>query len=91
MTSNRLRLKYNRFTPLGCKDIWIRQFEFMAKTKFLYQISAIIEAFLYTPNNKKKHKQMCNEHLFGQWEIKRTTSEISLYYTRFVKERILLK
>ena len=30
--SNNLRLKYQRFTPSGWKDIGIRKFEFVAKT-----------------------------------------------------------
>jgi len=29
-------LKYQRFTPSGCKDIGARKFEFVAKTQFLY-------------------------------------------------------
>ena len=28
-------LKYQRFPPLGCQDIRIRKFEFVAKTQFL--------------------------------------------------------
>jgi len=28
-------LKYQRFTPSGCKDIGIRKFEFVAKNPFL--------------------------------------------------------
>jgi len=28
-------MKYNRFTPSGCKDIRIRKFEFVAKTQFI--------------------------------------------------------
>ena len=31
-----LRLKYKMFTPTGCKDIGIRIFEFVAKTKNLF-------------------------------------------------------
>ena len=34
--SNILNLKYQRITPLGCKDIKIRKFEFVAKTQFLF-------------------------------------------------------
>jgi len=33
--SNILSLKYQRFTPTSCKDIWIRQFEVVAKTQIL--------------------------------------------------------
>ena len=33
--SNSLSLKYQRFTPSGCKDIGIRKFEFVAKTHFI--------------------------------------------------------
>ena len=32
--SNNLSFKYKRFTPLGCKDIDIRKFEFEAKIQF---------------------------------------------------------
>ena len=32
---NDLSLKYHRFAPLGCQDIGIRRFEFVAKTQFL--------------------------------------------------------
>ena len=32
--SNNLNLKYQRFTPSGCKDIGIRKFEFLAQTQF---------------------------------------------------------
>ena len=34
--SNSLSLKYQRFTPSGCKDIGIRKCKFVAKTQFLY-------------------------------------------------------
>jgi len=37
--SKRLRLKYQRFTSSGCKDIGIRKFEFVAKNHFLSTIS----------------------------------------------------
>jgi len=30
-----LDLKYQRFTPSGCKGIGIRKFEFLANTQFL--------------------------------------------------------
>jgi len=39
MTSVRLNgpsLKYQWFPPLGCQDIRIRKFEFVAKTQFLF-------------------------------------------------------
>ena len=32
--SNSLNLKYQRFTPPGCKDIGIKTFELVAKTQF---------------------------------------------------------
>ena len=35
--SNSLSLKYQRFTPSGCKDIGVRKCKFVAKTQFLYQ------------------------------------------------------
>ena len=34
--SNILRLKYQKFTPSGCKDIGIIKYEFVAKSQFLY-------------------------------------------------------
>ena len=33
--SNILSLKYQRFTPSDCKEIWNRTFELVAKTQFL--------------------------------------------------------
>ena len=33
--SNSLSFKYQGFPPLGCQDIRIRKFEFVAKTQFL--------------------------------------------------------
>ena len=35
--SNNISLKYQRFTPSGCKDIRIRKFKFVAKTQFLWE------------------------------------------------------
>jgi len=40
--SNSLSLKYQGFPPLGCQDIRIRKFEFVAKTQFLYFFPAIV-------------------------------------------------
>ena len=34
--SNSLSLKYQRFTPSGCKDIEVRKCDFVAKTQFLW-------------------------------------------------------
>ena len=36
--SSSLSLKYQRFTPSGCKDIGVRKYKFVAKTQFLWQI-----------------------------------------------------
>ena len=33
---NNLSLKYQRFTPSGCKDVGTRKFEFVTKTQILY-------------------------------------------------------
>ena len=33
--SNSLSLKYQNITQSGCKDIWIRNFQFVTKTHFL--------------------------------------------------------
>ena len=35
--SNNQICKYQRVSPSGCKDIGIRNLEFVAKTQFLYQ------------------------------------------------------
>ena len=35
--SKYLSLKYQMFTPSGCKDIEIRKFEFVAKTQLIYK------------------------------------------------------
>ena len=32
---NNQSFRYQVFTPLGLQDIWIRKFEFVAKTQFL--------------------------------------------------------
>ena len=39
--SNSLSLKYQRFTSPGCKDIYIRKAEFVAKTQFLSHESRV--------------------------------------------------
>ena len=44
--SKNLSLKYQRFTPLSCKDIGIRIFEFVAKTQILLFVSGIVVNFL---------------------------------------------
>ena len=35
--SNSLSLKYQKFTESGCKDIEIRNFEFVTKAQFLWK------------------------------------------------------
>ena len=35
LRSNNLSLKYQRFTTSGCKDIGIKQFQFLVKAEFL--------------------------------------------------------
>ena len=35
LRSNSLSLKYQRFTPSGCKDIGVRKCKFVAKPQFL--------------------------------------------------------
>ena len=46
-------LKYQRFTPSGCKYIWITKFEFVAKTQpeFLF-ISSVVKNLLKTEIRK---------------------------------------
>ena len=39
--SNSLSLKYQRFTPLGCKDIGDRKFKFVAKTQFQIDVEIL--------------------------------------------------
>ena len=47
--SNSLSLKYQGFPPLGCQDIRIRKFEFVAKTQFLCsQISSNSSNVVYS-------------------------------------------
>ena len=43
--SSSLCLKYQRFTPSGCKDIGIRTFEFVAKEQFLCEMIQRIPSF----------------------------------------------
>ena len=38
-------MKYLRPTPSGCKDIWIRKFEFVAKTHFLSEVKSKVKAW----------------------------------------------
>ena len=37
-----LSLKYNMFTPSGCKDIGIRKFDCVVKTQFLSLVTAVV-------------------------------------------------
>ena len=39
---NNLSLKYQRYTQTGCKDIGIKQFEFMTKNQLLYKKAPFI-------------------------------------------------
>ena len=39
MSNYKFYLKYQRFTPSGCKDVRIRKFEFVTKTEFITCIS----------------------------------------------------
>ena len=39
--SNKLSLKYKRFTPSGCKDIEMIKSEFAIKTHFLYNAASL--------------------------------------------------
>ena len=45
-------LKYQRFTPSGCRNIGIRQFEFVAKTQFLYMVN--IDSFFLRDRDLNK-------------------------------------
>ena len=43
--SKNISLKYQRFTTLGSKDIWIRKSEFVAKSQFLLKKQTLTEYF----------------------------------------------
>ena len=45
--SNNLILKYQGFTPSGCKDIGLRTFKFVANTQFLYIFMFIDLIYLF--------------------------------------------
>ena len=51
--SNSLSLKYQRFPPLGCQDIRIGKFEFVAKTQFLYCHFRIDPDILFCADNTR--------------------------------------
>ena len=62
--SNSLKLKYQRFTRSGCKDILIRKFKFLEKTQFLHQfqcralehhLDLMFEPFKDNVRNKTKN------------------------------------
>ena len=44
-------MKYQRLTPSGCKDIWIRKHEFVTKTQTQFQILFAV----YNNNEIKKN------------------------------------
>ena len=46
---NNLSLKCQRFSSLDCKDIGIRQFEFVIKTQFLCSEHSLGSVFKETP------------------------------------------
>ena len=50
LSSNKLSLKFQRFTLSGFKDIEIRTFEFVVKTRYLYDYN---EVYLKTSLTKK--------------------------------------
>ena len=57
-------LKYQRFTPSGCRDIVLRNFEFVAKTQFLSpslmlnkRILICYESIIFTAKYSPKQKQ----------------------------------
>ena len=56
--SNNVSLKYQRLTPLGCKDIGFTKTEFVAKTQFLLMFLTVIlylpPLLLYNPPPGKK-------------------------------------
>ena len=52
--SNNVSLKYQRFEPSGCKDIGFENFEFVAKTKFLYSKHTFKTCLFFSiPLNKR--------------------------------------
>ena len=52
---NKLSLKYQRFTPSGCKDIKIKKFEFDAKNQFLYPMLPLIKAQGFPQQNFSRY------------------------------------
>ena len=48
--SNNLSLKYQSFTPSGCKDIGRRKFEFVAKTQILYTYTFFVTTVCIVSN-----------------------------------------
>ena len=57
--SNSLSLKYQRFTPSGCKDIGVRKYKFVAKTQFLFSDFS----FFRTPSQNWRSNFLCNPTL----------------------------
>ena len=53
--SNSLCLKYQRFTPSGCKDLGITIFDFATLTQFL-NISAVTEKLTYSYRGESKYR-----------------------------------
>jgi len=44
--SNNRSLKFQRFTPTGCRDMRIRKIEFVAKTQFLCSSTTLLQCGL---------------------------------------------
>ena len=76
--SNSLSLKYQKFTQAGCKDIVIRNFDFVTKTQFLYRIEMISSLKLtlfmrtkYSGNSQITQKNIltifCREGIKGKF------------------------
>ena len=70
--SNYDSLKYQRFTPSGCKDVALLKSEFVAKTQFLYeekmpmlkqQLKVKIEGGRETPWKRSIHMFLCPLYL----------------------------
>ena len=66
--SNNVSLKYERFATSGCKDTWMRKFEFFAKTQLLSV--KVHESFLALLNQIKCHfiNDVKNKIIFNYFE-----------------------
>ena len=53
--STNLSLNYQKFTPSGCKDIGLRKYEFVAKTRFFLFKSVSINNYNFSLKSISAH------------------------------------